>query len=177
MSILLAAQSQEVTAWPQRLALTVGVVVVTVLAVWGMWRSWRRRAAVDLPLATVPAGYQPDLEVPGRYVGTAPAADWMQRVVASGLGAPGNATADVAAAGVRLERIGEPGVFITGDQITDVEIGRGVAGQVAEKDGLVLWFWSAGGTELQTGFRPDAAEDVVRLYETSRQLFAGEESP
>lgn len=176
MSIVLAAQSQEVTMWPQRLALTVGMLAVIALAVWGMWRSWKRRAAVDLPMAGVPNGYTPLLEVPGRYVGTAPAADWMQRVVASGLGAPGNATADVADSGVRLERIGESGVFIPAAQITAVELGRGVAGQVTEKDGLVLWFWTAGDTALQTGFRPDSAEDVVQLFQTSRELFASEES-
>jgi hypothetical protein len=177
MRILLAAASQEVTEWPQRLALTAAVLAVSVLAVWGMWRSWRRRAAVELPVAPVPPGYTPDLEVTGRYVGTSPAQDWMRRVVAGGLGAPGNATADVAAAGVRLERIGEPGVFIAAEQITAVELGRGVAGQVAEKDGLVVWFWSAGDTALQTGFRPDQAQDVVQLYETSRALFTREENP
>ncbi len=176
MNSLLAAESQQVTEWPQRLGLTAVVLAVTALAVWGMWRSWRRRAAVDLPLRPVPAGYVPALEAGGRYVGTAPAADWMQRVVASGLGAPGNATADVAEQGVRLERIGEPSVFIAADQITDVSLGRGVAGQVAEKDGLVLWYWSAGDTDLQTGFRPDHPDDVVSLYEKSRALFVAEEN-
>jgi len=176
MNILLAAQSQEVTSWPQRLALTAAVVALIALAVWGMWRSWHRRAAIDLPLREEPANYEPTLAVAGRYVGTAPAADWMQRVVASGLGAPGLAAAGVGAAGIRLERTGEPSLFIAADQITDVELGRGVAGQVAEKDGLVLWYWTAGDAALQTGFRPDAAEDVVALYTHSRELFAGEEN-
>lgn len=176
MSILLAAAAVEVTAWPQRLALTGVLLAVTSVALWGMWRSWQRRAAQDLPMAAVPAGYRPDLEVPGRYVGTSPAADWMVRVVAGGLGAPGNATADVGPEGVRLERIGEPTVFLPADRITDVVLGRGVGGQVAEKDGLVLWFWRAGDADLQTGFRPDSAVDVVHLYQASRELFAGEES-
>ena len=176
MSILLAAESQQVTSWPQRLALTAGVVAVIALALWGMWRSWHRRASQDLPLRPTPENFDPQVSVAGRYVGTAPAEDWMQRVVASGLGAPGNAAAQVASDGVRLERVGEPSVFIAADQITDVELGRGVAGQVAEKDGLVLWFWSAGQTALQTGFRPDAAADVVALYNHSRELFAGEEN-
>lgn len=176
MSILLAAQSQEVTSWPQRLLLTGVVLAVIGLAVWGMWRSWHRRAALDLPVRELPADFAPDLVVAGRYVGTAPATDWMQRIVASGLGAPGNAAAQIAAAGVHLARVGEDSIFIAADQITDVELGRGVAGQVAEKDGLVLWYWTAGEDDLQTGFRPDAAQDVVELYTRSRELFAGEES-
>ncbi|HQR80100.1 MAG TPA: transporter [Actinomycetota bacterium] len=176
MSMLLGAAAQEVTAWPQRLALTAAVLAVTLLAVWGMWRSWQRRAGEELPMPAVPEGFQADLAVPGRYVGTSPAADWMARVVAGGLGAPGNATAGVGRAGVRLERIGEPTVFLPADSITDVLLGRGVGGQVAEKDGLVLWFWRAGDKPLQTGFRPDTATDVVHLYQASRELFAGEES-
>lgn len=174
MITLLAAESQQVTAWPQRLLLTLGVLAVSALAVWGMWRSWKRREELDLPLQRVPAGFEPDLEVVGRYLGTSPAQDWMQRVVAGGLGAPGNASASVAAQGVRLERIGESSIFLPADQITATELGRGVAAQVAEKDGVVLWFWSAGDTPLQTGFRPDAAEDVVRLVDASRAL--GEEN-
>ena len=170
MENLLAAESQQVTAWPQRLALTLAVVAVIALAVWGMWRSWRRRAAVDLHLRPVPPGYDPDFEVIGRYLGTAPAQDWMRRVVASGLGAPGNACAAVCGMGVRLERIGEPSIFLAADQLTGADLGRGVAGQVAEKDGVVLWFWLVGDTSLQTGFRPDAAEDVVRLVQASREL-------
>lgn len=176
MSILLGAQSQEVTSWPQRLLLTAVVVAVIALAVWGMWRSWRRRAALDLPLRQLPADFAPEVVVTGRYLGTAPAADWMQRVVASGLGAPGNAVAQVAAAGLHLERVGEDSIFIAADQIVGVDLGRGVAGQVAEKDGVVLWLWTAGDHALQTGFRPDAAEDVAALYTRSRELFAGEES-
>ena len=176
MSILLAAESQEVTSWPQRLALTAAVLGVIALAVWGMWRSWHRRASVDLSLLEPPPDYEPRLVVAGRYVGTAPESDWMQRVLASGLGAPGLASAAVGTAGVRLERVGEPAIFIAAEQITAVELGRGVVGQVAEKDGLVLWFWSAGQTALQTGFRPDAAADVVALYNHSRELFAGEEN-
>jgi hypothetical protein len=170
MDTLLAAESQEVTAWPQRLGLTFAVIAVIALAVWGMWRSWKRRAALDLPLLPVPAGFEPDIEVVGRYLGTAPAADWMQRIVASGLGAPGNAAAAVGSQGVRLERIGEPCVFLDAGQITNTALGRGVAGQVAEKDGVVLWFWQVGDLALQTGFRPDAAEDVVRLVQASQAL-------
>lgn len=170
MNLLLAAEQQQVTAWPQRLLLTAIVVAVTGLAVWGMWRSWHKRAAVELPVETAPAGFTAELQIPGRYVGTAPATDWMRRVVADGMGAPGNATANVAEAGVLLDRVGEQPLFIAADQLRGAEIGRGVAGQVAEKDGLVLWFWNAGETALQTGFRPDAPEDVVRLLEESQRL-------
>lgn len=173
--MLLAATSQEVTAWPQRLALTLVVLAVMGLSVWAMWRSWHRRAAMDLPLRTAPETYTAEVSAPGRYLGTAPADDWMRRVVAGGLGAPGNATASVGSQGVLLERVGEPDAFIADDQIVAAEPGRGVAGQVAEADGVVIWFWNAGDTRLQTGFRPDAPDDVARLL--ARTPFEHEESP
>jgi hypothetical protein len=174
MNILLAAQQQQVTAWPQRLLLTAAVVAVTALALWGMWRSWQRRAAVDLPVPNAPGDFAADLEVSGRYLGTAPAHDWMQRVAANGMGAPGNAIANVAAPGVLLTREGEPDLFLAAEAIHDVGLGRGVAGQVAEKDGVVLWFWSAGGAGLQSGFRPDAPEDVAVLLQASRRFVTEE---
>ncbi len=170
MNALLAAQQQEVTAWPQRLLLTLAVVVVTVLAVWGMWRSWHKRAQMPLPVPTIPPDFAADTEIRGRYLGTSPAQDWMRRVVADGMGAPGNAIANVGDAGVVLTREGEPDLYLAASQIAEVHLGRGVAGQVAEKDGLVLWFWRAGDTALQTGFRPDAAEDVVRLLQASQRF-------
>lgn len=175
MNTLLAAQQAEVTEWPQRLALTVAVVVVAALAVWGMWRSWHKRASVTLPVETLPSGFTAEVEIVGRYLGTAPASDWMVRVAANGMGAPGNAIANIADPGVLLTREGESDLYIGADQITDVLIGRGVAGQVAEKDGIVLWFWQAGDMALQSGFRPDAPEDVARLLQVS-QRFVGQES-
>jgi hypothetical protein len=175
MDLLLAAEQQSVTDWPQRLLLTALVVIVTLLAIWGMWRSWHTRAAVELPLDSPPDGFEADTEIIGRYLGTAPEADWMQRVVASGMGAPGNAIANLSDPGVLLTREGEPDLFIGAEQIDAVEIGRGVAGQVAEKDGIVIWHWRAGDAALQSGFRPDAPEDVARLARVS-QRFVGEEN-
>lgn len=174
MSFLLAAEQQQVTAWPQRLVLTLVMIAVIGLAIWGMWRSWHKRAAVELPLQTPPEGFTAHTEIAGRYLGTAPEEDWMRRVVANGMGAPGNAIANLGDAGVLLAREGEADLYLGADQITGVEIGRGVAGQVAEKDGIVIWHWHAGATALQSGFRPDAPEDVARLATVSQQ-FVGEE--
>lgn len=175
MDLLLAAEQQQVTAWPQRLALTAVMVAVLALAVWGMWRSWHKRAAIELPVETTPGDFVADTEVPGRYLGTSPAEDWMQRVVANGMGAPGNGIVNIGSAGVLLTREGEPDLFIGAGQISDVQIGRGVAAEVAEKDGIIVWFWAAGDTALQSGFRPDNPQDVVRLLTSSRR-FVREES-
>lgn len=176
MTQLLAAQQQEVTAWPERLALTALMILVIALTCWGMWRSWHKRAAQTLPVRTAPADFAATLQVRGNYLGTSPADDWMRRITANGMGAPGNAVAGVGESGVLLTRQGESDVFIAADQISAVELGRGVAADVAEKDGVVLWFWSAGDTALQTGFRPDSAEDVARLVTASHQFAVQEDA-
>lgn len=173
---LLAAQSPQVTAWPQRLALTALVVAVIALSCWGMWRSWHRRASQELPVLPAPEHFAADLQIRGRYLGTSPADNWMVRIAANGMGAPGNAYAGLAAEGILLTREGESDIFIGSGQLTGVEIGRGVAAQVAEKDGLVLWFWNAGDTALQSGFRPELPEDVVRLLHASQKFLIQEEA-
>ena len=115
MSSLVAAASPHVTQWPQRLLLTAVVLVVVVLAVLGMWRggatgsgdrpTWRTgRCAVGpgRPLA----------RADGRYVGTVRSGDWLDRVVAGGLGPVGPAALEVSAVGVLLERAGQVPLFI-----------------------------------------------------------------
>lgn len=153
----------EVTAWPERLLLTAAVLGVIALAAWGMWRGWRRRSqresAEIAPLAPVP----PQLtaaraDVPGSYVGTVRRGQWMVRVLAHGLGAPGAAQASVHDQGVLLDRDGAPAVFIPADAMTEVATGNGLAGTVRERDGIVIIGWEWGGVLLDTGFRsPDAA--------------------
>lgn len=176
MTHLLAAQQQEVTAWPQRLALTALMIGIIALVCWGMWRNWHRRAQQKLAVQTVPADFQPVMQVEGFYLGTSPADNWMIRITANGMGAPGRAQVAVGEPGLLLRRLGEQDIYIAGDQIDAVELGRGVAADVAEKDGVVLWFWRAGDVGLQTGFRPDAPGDVARLLGASQQFAVQEDA-
>lgn len=173
---VLAVQQQQVTDWPQRLALTLIVLAVLALVCYGMWRSWHKRSRQTLPVPPVPADFRAHIQVAGRYLGTSPADDWMQRVVANGMGAPGRAYANLGAEGVLLTREGESDIFLDAGHITGAQIGRGVAAQVAEKDGIVLWSWTAGDAALSTGFRPDAPEDVVALVRASEKFVVQEDA-
>ena len=84
--------SPSVTAWPERLALTVVMIVVILLAVLGMWWGWRARARRQSDLVAPPefTGEVGTLLAvsEGRYLGTCRAGDWLDRIVAHGLGAP-----------------------------------------------------------------------------------------
>lgn len=147
-----AQNSAPVTQWPARLALTALVVGAMALAVWGMAVGWRRRGArqMHLPMpATMPVDPGADRtggEVPGRYFGTSSAKSWLDRIVAHGLGATGRAGCTVFERGIWIDRDGAAALWIEADQIAEVDVDRGVAGQIAEKDGLLVITWTPGTT-------------------------------
>lgn len=157
MSSLVAAASPHVTQWPQRLLLTAVVLVVVVLAVLGMWRGWRnreRRQADLAELAAVPSDRgRPLARADGRYVGTVRSGDWLDRVVARGLGPVGPAALEVSAVGVLLERAGQMPLFVPRGDLVAVGTGTGIAGEVVERDGMVIVGWRLGDERLDTGFR------------------------
>ncbi|MDQ1247423.1 MAG: hypothetical protein QG597_1793 [Actinomycetota bacterium] len=172
----LAAASPEVTQWPQRLLLTAVMVVVVALAVYGMWRGWRNRAArqADVPeLPSVPDATGPVLaSAEGRYVGTVRAGDWLDRIVARGLGAPGRAQVEVSAAGVLFDRDGAPEIFIPASMLTAVNSGKGVAGDVVEREGFAVVSWQLGEVALDTAFRADRAADQRAVMQAAAALVA-----
>jgi hypothetical protein len=161
--------SPEVTQWPQRLLLTAAMVAVVLLAVFGMWRGWRNRADRQADLPELPAA--PDERgivlagCDGRYVGTVRSGDWLDRIVARGLGAPGRTLIEVTAAGLWLDRDGAPAVFIPAADLTGVGTGKGLAGDVVERDGLAVVSWRLGTVQLDTAFRADRATDQRAVME------------
>ena len=77
--------------WPERIALTIAIVLFVGVALWVMWRFWRRpgRGQHDLPvLPTPPADLGHALAGPfeGRYLATTLSDDPAQRFVVHGLG-------------------------------------------------------------------------------------------
>lgn len=167
LSLLVGETSPEVTKWPERLALTLLVVAVVALTVYGMWHGWRgrgRRQSFLPELPEVPPVLGPAVaECEGRYVGTVFAPDWLDRVVARGLGAPGRAGAAVYPSGFLIDRDGEPPVFIPHTVIDSVTTGRGLAANVAERDGLMVVTWHLGDSVLATAFRADITDEQSTL--------------
>lgn len=165
-----AAGSAAVTQWPARLLLTAVVVALMVLAIWAMARGWRRRerSQADLPAPLeVPQRVGQELtagEVEGRYFGTSSAQSWLDRIVAHGLGNTGRAGCSVYVDGILIDRDGEPALWIAQEQITAVYLDRGMAGQMAERDGLVVITWTPGADVWwESGFRPDTTEGLREM--------------
>lgn len=168
----------SVTAWPERLALTVIVLLVVALAVLGMWWGWRARARRQSDLAAPPefTGEVGTLLAvsEGRYLGTCRAGDWLDRIVAHGLGAPSAAALNVIPAGMVITREGAPDVFIPVEAVDSVRSDRALAGQVLERDGVIVIRWHLGDSLLDTGFHGDrAAEHAAALAACEALLPAG----
>jgi hypothetical protein len=127
------------------------------LAYVGMWRGWRRRGrkhdlpplvqvpkVADLPAATLQAG--------ARYFGTTVSGDWLDRVVARGLGA--RSTCRLSLSGDGLDVVRLAGSFrIPAAALRGARHDQGIAGKVVPPHGLLVVTWQHGDHLLDTGFR------------------------
>jgi hypothetical protein len=152
------------------------LILLVVPVVWALmylgWRGRGRRQA-DLPApppvpATVDAELLDDAEA--TYVSTTTAGDWLDRVVAHGLGVRSAAVVRVSRAGVLVARQGAPDLWLPAGQLDDVRLERGMAGKFVEKEGLVVLTWTAGDHRFDTGLRLRHDADRPRLVEAVRTL-------
>jgi len=106
--------------------------------------------------------------IEGMYVSSTRAGDWLDRVVAHGLGTRTQAQVSVHAEGVLVRRAGAPDVWAPAADLVGVRRERGAAGKFVGEDGLVVVYWTLGGAGLDTALRTrfdrdrDALEQAVR---------------
>jgi hypothetical protein len=145
------------TGAPDWLVPVTVLFVVLALGYLGMWRGWKRRARRhDLP-PLVPA--PPVAELPpaklqagARYFGTTVGGDWLDRVVAHGLGARSGARLSLSAEGLDVIRLA--GSFrIPAAAVRGARHDQGIAGKVVPPHGVLVVSWEHGGHLLDTGFR------------------------
>jgi hypothetical protein len=157
---VLAQQSQPVTQWPARIGWTLAVVALLVALGLLMRRGWRRRAARQsdlppLPSAPVERGQLLLPALNGRYLATTTAGDWLDRIVAQGLGVPSRAELRLTRRGLEVSRPAAANFFVPAPQLRDARLDQAIGGQVAEDAGLLIVTWQHGDRLLDSGFRAD----------------------
>nr|WP_202518600.1 hypothetical protein [Streptomyces sp. SID1034] len=180
--INLAAQekSAEVTNWGGRIGWVVGLLLFVALVYWLMRQGWQWRGRLqadlpDLPTAPETPG-EAKLELSGRYHGSTTAGQWLDRIVAHGLGVRSKAELTLTDAGLDVVRPGANDFFVPAAQLREARLDKGIAGKVLTEGGLLVVTWSHGDKLIDSGFRSDRAEQhpawvaaINSMTETSAQ--------
>jgi hypothetical protein len=149
----------QVTNWPARVVLVAVVLALIGLALWGMRRGWvnrqQRQAWIAEPLDAPSADAELCEAVPGLFIGTAMAGDWMDRVAVHDLGVRSRSNASWGGSGIWFDRTGARGVFIPAADVEGVRVDAGIAGTVKARDSVIVVTWRLGEAVIETGFRAD----------------------
>ncbi|MFJ7901833.1 hypothetical protein ACIQ6V_15310 [Streptomyces sp. NPDC096198] len=174
--ILLAAgkKSAEVTDWSGRIGWLVGLALFVVLVYWLMREGWKWRGTLQGDLPELPgASEEPGpvrLSMSGRYHGSTTAGQWLDRIVARGLGTRSRAELTLTDAGLDVVRPGATDFFVPADRLRGARLDKGIAGKVLTEGGLLVVTWEHGGKLLDSGFRSDRAAEHNDWVETLNHM-------
>lgn len=156
-------KSAEVTDWAARVGWLVGLALFVALVYWLMREGWKWRGTLqgDLPeLPTAPDDPGPaKLGMSGRYHGSTTAGQWLDRIVAHGLGTRSRVELTLTDEGLDVVRPGATDFFIPADALREAVLGKGIAGKVLTEGGLLVVTWAHGERLIDSGFRSDHAAE------------------
>ncbi|MEU7431583.1 hypothetical protein AB0B07_12115 [Streptomyces sioyaensis] len=190
---LAAAQhSAPVTDWAARIGWVVGLLVFVAFVYWLMRQGWEWRGTLqgDLPElpatpddpgaprltagpspATTPSGGgKPPLVMTGRYHGSTTAGQWLDRIVAHGLGTRSRVELTLTDQGLDVVRPGAASFFVPAAALRGARLDKGIAGKVLTEGGLLIVTWEHGGKQLDSGFRSDRAGEHAAWVEALTTL-------
>jgi hypothetical protein len=154
-------RSQDVTDWAARMGWVVGLLLFIALVYWLMREGWKWRGTLqgDLPeLPEPPAEPGPaQLALTGRYHGSTTAGQWLDRIVAQGLGTRSRVELTLTGDGVSAVRPGARDFFIPAGSLRGARLDKGIAGKVLAEGGLLIITWQLGDKLIDSGFRSDHA--------------------
>ncbi|MFK4070036.1 hypothetical protein [Streptomyces sp. NPDC029674] len=167
-------ESAEVTDWAARIGWVVGLLLFIALVYWLMREGWKWRGTLQGDLPELPAA--PDdpgparLELSGRYHGSTTAGQWLDRIVAHGLGTRSRVELTLTDAGLDVVRPGATDFFIPVAQLREARLDKGIAGKVLTEGGLLIVTWEHGGKLLDSGFRSDHAAEQPEWVEALNNM-------
>ncbi|GHF20394.1 hypothetical protein [Streptomyces griseoluteus] len=167
-------KSAAVTDWAARLGWLVGLALFVALVYWLMREGWKWRGTLQSDLPGLPE--VPDdlgagkLTLSGRYHGSTTAGQWLDRIVAHGLGSRSRAELTLTDAGLAVERPGATDFFIPAGALRGARLDKGIAGKVLTEGGLLVVTWAHGEKLIDSGFRSDHAAEHTTWVDTLNQM-------
>ncbi|MFB8775497.1 PH-like domain-containing protein [Streptomyces broussonetiae] len=163
--ILLAAEkeSAEVTDWAARIGWVIGLALFVALVYWLMREGWKWRGTLQGDLPELPSAPETPgearLTMEGRYHGSTTAGQWLDRIVAHGLGARSRVELTLTDAGLDVVRPGAADFFVPAAALREARLDKGIAGKVLTEGGLLVVTWAHGDKLIDSGFRSDRAAE------------------
>lgn len=149
-----------------RLLLTLATVALALGAYALMLKGWRgrqrRQGDVPPPPTAEPGSRELVPAVPGLFVGTTDAADWLDRIVVHHLSARAVATVRLVDEGVLVERAGLSPLLLPWGCVESADVETALGGKVVST-GMLLVTWRWGGRRLRTAVRCDDPADHAVL--------------
>ncbi|ORT59855.1 hypothetical protein [Streptomyces sp. CB03238] len=156
-------KSAEVTDWAARLGWVAGLLLFVALVYWLMRQGWKWRGSLQSDLPELPGMPETPgtakLTMAGRYHGSTTAGQWLDRIVAHGLGTRSRAELTLTDAGLEVVRPGATDFFVPAGQLRGARLDKGIAGKVLTEGGLLVVTWEHGDTLIDSGFRSDRAAE------------------
>ncbi|MDC0769657.1 PH-like domain-containing protein [Streptomyces sp. HD] len=156
-------KSAEVTDWAARIGWVVGLALFVALVYWLMREGWKWRGTLQGDLPELPSA--PDdpgparLSMSGRYHGSTTAGQWLDRIVAHGLGTRSRVELTLTDTGLDVVRPGAADFFVPAAQLREARLDKGIAGKVLTEGGLLVVTWAHGERLIDSGFRSDHAAE------------------
>ncbi|MFF8898607.1 hypothetical protein ACF082_14175 [Streptomyces lydicus] len=169
-----AQKSAPVTDWAARIGWVVGLLVFIAFVYWLMRQGWKWRGTLqgdlpELPAAPADAG-EARLTLSGRYHGSTTAGQWLDRIVARGLGTRSRVELTLTDQGLDVVRPGAASFFVPAAALRGARLDKGIAGKVLTEGGLLIVTWRHGDREIDSGFRSDRAADHAAWVEALNAL-------
>ncbi len=176
MAASLAAEpkSAEVTNWAGRIGWVVGLALFVALVYWLMRQGWKWRATLQSDLPELPESpSEPGaakLRMSGRYHGSTTAGQWLDRIVAHGLGTRSRVELTLTEQGLDVVRPGADDFFVPRERLVEARLDKGIAGKVLAEGGLLVVTWEHGEKQLDSGFRSDRAAEHAAWVEAINSM-------
>ncbi|WP_420032610.1 hypothetical protein ACN2WE_07430 [Streptomyces sp. cg28] len=156
-------KSADVTDWPDRIGWIVGLLLFIALVYWLMRQGWKWRGTLQSDLPPLPAAPEErgavKLELSGRYHGSTSAGQWLDRIVAHGLGTRSRVELTLTDEGLDVVRPGASDFFVPTEALREARLDKGIAGKVLTEGGLLIVTWAHGDKLIDSGFRSDQAAE------------------